>query len=103
MFSAGSGNNSGVPLLGEGGVVQPVTRSGELLAQPTANTMGGMRTFGRALQWMGLVILPLAMVMELTGGLGRRFGVSDMVLMLGYGVISFVLGRMLEGLAGRKS
>jgi len=52
---------------------------------------------------MALVILPLAMVLELTGGLGRRFGVSDMVLMLGYGVISFVLGRMLEGLAGRQS
>ncbi len=62
-----------------------------------------MKTFGRALQWMGLIILPLAMVMELTGGLGRRVGVSDMVLMLGYGVISFVLGRMLEGMANGKS
>lgn len=65
--------------------------------------MQRMRIFGRALQWTGLIILPLAMVMELTGGLGRRVGVSDMVLMLGYGVIAFVLGRMLEGMARGRS
>lgn len=62
-----------------------------------------MRFFGRALQWTGLIVLPLAMIMELTGGLGRRVGVSDMVLMLGYGVIAFSLGRMLEGMASGKS
>ncbi|MFO0817453.1 MAG: hypothetical protein U1A77_05900 [Pirellulales bacterium] len=62
-----------------------------------------MRFIGRALQWTGLIVLPLAMVMELTGGLGRRVGVSDMVLMLGYGVIAFSLGRVLEGLASGKS
>lgn len=27
-----------------------------------------------ALQWTGLIVLPLAMIMELTGGLGRRVG-----------------------------
>jgi hypothetical protein len=55
-----------------------------------------MRVFGRALQFVALALLPLAMVMELTGGLGRRFGVSDMVVMLGYGVLLFLLGRALE-------
>ena len=55
-----------------------------------------MRVLGRALQFVALALLPLAMVMELTGGLGRRFGVSDMVVMLGYGVLLFLLGRALE-------
>ena len=41
-----------------------------------------MRVFGRLLQMLGLVLLPLSMVMELTNGLGRSFGVSQMVLML---------------------
>ncbi|MFO0904899.1 MAG: hypothetical protein U0939_17975 [Pirellulales bacterium] len=58
-----------------------------------------MRFFGRTLQWIGLIILPVAMLMELTGGLNRDVGVSDMVLMLGYGVIAFMAGRMLEGMA----
>ena len=58
-----------------------------------------MRFFGRTLQWIGLIILPVAMLMELTGGLNRDVGVSDMVLMLGYGVIAFMTGRMLEGMA----
>jgi len=51
------------------------------------------------LQWIGLIILPVAMLMELTGGLDRDVGVSDMVFMLGYGVIAFMTGRMLEGMA----
>lgn len=51
------------------------------------------------MQWIGLIILPVAMLMELTGGLNRDVGVSDMVLMLGYGVIAFMAGRMLEGMA----
>lgn len=55
-----------------------------------------MKLVGRMLQFVALALLPLAMVMELTGGLGRRFGVSDMVVMLGYGVLLFLLGRALE-------
>lgn len=55
-----------------------------------------MRVLGRALQFVALALLPLSMVMELTGGLGRRFGVSDMVVMLVYGVLLFLLGRALE-------
>lgn len=58
-----------------------------------------MRILGRLLQLVGLLVLPLSMVMELTGGLGRKFGVSDMVVMLAYGIIAFALGRTLEGFA----
>ena len=58
-----------------------------------------MRAFGRFLQIAGLIALPLAMVMELTGGLGRPFGVSDMVIMLVFGAAAFGLGRIVEGYA----
>ena len=58
-----------------------------------------MRTVGRGLQILGLVLLPLSMLLELTGGLGRSFGLSDMVIMLGFGVAAFLTGRMLEGYA----
>jgi hypothetical protein len=49
------------------------------------------------------VILPIAMLMELTDALGRDVGVSDMVVMLVFGVLAFVLGRTLEGFANRSS
>jgi TctA family transporter len=62
-----------------------------------------MRTFGRLLQQAALVILPIAMLMELTDALGRDVGVSDMVVMLVFGVLAFVLGRTLEGFANRNS
>lgn len=62
-----------------------------------------MRTFGRLLQQFALVILPLAMLMELTDALGRDVGVSDMVIMLVFGVLIFVFGRTLEGVANRGS
>jgi len=51
------------------------------------------------LQWIGLIILPISMFLELSGGLGRSFGVSDMVVMLGYGVASFTLGWFMESYA----
>jgi TctA family transporter len=62
-----------------------------------------MKTFGRLLQQGALCILPLAMLMELTDALGRDVGVSDMVVMLVFGVLAFVLGRTLEGVANRRS
>jgi hypothetical protein len=58
-----------------------------------------MKTLGRGLQLVGLIALPLGMVLELTGGLGRAFGLSQMVFLLAFGVIAFVLGRYLEGYA----
>jgi hypothetical protein len=58
-----------------------------------------MRFFGRSLQMIGLVVLPLAMVLELSKLLGRGFGVSDMVIMLVAGAAAFLMGRILEGYA----
>jgi hypothetical protein len=58
-----------------------------------------LRSLGKLLQVAGLVMLPLAMMLELTGGLGRSFGLSQMVLMLVAGVAAFYLGRMVEGYA----
>lgn len=58
-----------------------------------------MRFFGRALQIFGLVILPLAMLLEASRFLGRDFGVSDMVIMLVAGAAAFLMGRVIEGYA----
>lgn len=60
-----------------------------------------MRTIGRTLQLVGLVVLPVSMLLELTGGLERRFGVSDMVVMLGFGVACFTIGWYLQGASSR--
>lgn len=46
-----------------------------------------------------MVLLPLAMVLELSGNLARSFGVSDMVVMLVFGVALFLTGRVMEGYA----
>ena len=56
-----------------------------------------MRSIGRLLQYTGLVTLPVAMALELTNALGRRFGISQMVIMLVFGFCAFQLGRYLEG------
>jgi len=54
---------------------------------------------GRFLQLAGLILLPLAVIMELNNSLDRDFGVSDEVIMMTCGVCCFVLGRMIEGYA----
>jgi hypothetical protein len=53
---------------------------------------------GRALQIMALVILPLGVILEFNGMLGRR-GVAELLLMLLFGFAAFQLGRYLEGYA----
>ncbi len=53
---------------------------------------------GRLLQIVGLIVLPLSMVMQLTDSLGRAIGVSQMVVMMVFGAAAFFLGRMLEGI-----
>ena len=58
-----------------------------------------MKTLGRSLQIIGLVLLPLAMMMEVTGTLGRSTGVSDMIIMLIVGASAFYIGRIVEGYA----
>ena len=59
-----------------------------------------MQTVGKLLQVAGLVLLPVAMVMQATGGIRARTGVftvSAMLLLMVFGVVLFLLGRILEG------
>jgi TctA family transporter len=58
-----------------------------------------MRTFGRLLQILGLILLPLAILFELTKDFGLPFTLRDMLLMLVFGAAAFYLGRMMEGYA----
>lgn len=58
-----------------------------------------MKAIGRWMQVGGLIVLPLAMVMELSHVLGRRVGVADMLLMLLFGFSLFYVGRIVEGYA----
>jgi hypothetical protein len=64
-----------------------------------------MRTLGKLLQVAGLVVLPFAMMMQLTGGVradtGGGFTVSAMLLMTVLGIGLFSIGRIIEGYAGR--
>ena len=60
--------------------------------------MNGLKSLGRLLQIGGLVLLPVAMLMELTGQLGRQ-GVAELLIMLVAGAAAFGLGRLLEGYA----
>jgi len=73
------------------------------LTPPTSHhspsTFHAMRLVGHLLQIFALVILPLGVVMELTGALGRSFGLSQLLIVLVCGGAAFLLGRMLEGYA----
>ena len=40
------------------------------------------------------------MVLELSGTLGRNFGVADLLIALVFGTAVFFLGRLMEGYAG---
>jgi hypothetical protein len=63
-----------------------------------------LHSFGRLLQAAGLAVLPLAMVMQLTGSLRAPTGnvsVSVMLLLMVFGVVLFSLGRVLESNARR--
>jgi hypothetical protein len=60
-----------------------------------------LRQVGRLLQLLALVILPVSMVLQLTNTLGRQLYVSEMVIMLVFGVAAFGVGRIIEGYATR--
>ena len=45
------------------------------------------------------MILPIAIVLELTGGMARSFGVADLLKALIFSVILFWIGRLIEGYA----
>ena len=56
------------------------------------------------MQVAGLVILPVAMLMQLTGGIRAptgSFTVSAMLIMMVGGVVLFLLGRIVEGYGGQ--
>lgn len=56
-----------------------------------------MRGAGRFLQKFALFLLPIAVILEFTGVLGRSNGLADMLKMMVVGIVAFVLGRLLEG------
>ena len=62
-----------------------------------------MRTIGKLLQVAGLVLLPVSMMMQVTGEVraptGGGFTVSAMLLMMVFGAALFAFGRLLEGYA----
>jgi len=64
-----------------------------------------MRSFGKLLQVLGLVLLPFGMMMQLTAGVraptGGGFSVSAMLLIMILGATLFGLGRIIEGYGQR--
>ena len=59
-----------------------------------------MRAIGKLMQLSGLALLPLFVVLELSGTLGRDSGVAELLLAMVFGVAIFYLGRIIEGYAG---
>ena len=57
------------------------------------------RSFGRLLQLIGLAILPVFIVLELIGSLGRESRVADLLLAMVFGLALFYVGRIVEGYA----
>lgn len=62
-----------------------------------------VRTIAKTLQVLGLIILPAAMLMQLTAGIraptGQGITVSAMLLLLIFGCGLFCFGKLLEGTA----
>jgi hypothetical protein len=63
-----------------------------------------LRSLGKLMQVAGMVILPVAMLLQLTSGSGMRaptgiFSVSAMLVLMVFGVVLFVLGRYIEAYA----
>ena len=56
-----------------------------------------MKTIGRLMQQLALVMLPIAILLEISGGLSRSFGVADLLKALVFAIVLFVLGRLIEG------
>jgi hypothetical protein len=56
-----------------------------------------MATFGRQLQFFGLAVLPLAMVLQLAD----KLSVGQMLVMATMGFSAFWIGRIVEGYARR--
>ena len=52
------------------------------------------------MQFSGLGLLPVFVVLELSGALGRGSGVAELLLAMIFGAALFYLGRIIEGYAG---
>lgn len=76
-----------------------IAQTPALVARDRHGYDGAMQAIGRVLQILGLVLLPLSMVLELTRILGPDFGVRQMFVMLIFGASAFYLGRLIEGYA----
>jgi hypothetical protein len=62
-----------------------------------------VRSLGKMMQVVGLILLPASMLMQLTDGIRAPLGgftVSTMLLLMVGGVAVFSLGRILEGYGG---
>jgi|SRR5581483_1736492 len=82
----------------------PVGRAlpiGDWLAGDRGSRIEPMRTIGKLFQVIGLVVLPLSMMLQITTGsraaTGAGFTVSTMLLMMLLGVAVFGIGRLMEG------
>jgi len=60
-----------------------------------------MGLIGYVLQLVGLITLPVAMLLEMGGIMGRSINLSQMLIALVFGVCAFQCGRFLEGYANR--
>ena len=60
-----------------------------------------MRSLGRSMQMLGMILLPVAMLLELTRVLGDSFGVRHLLVALLFGGAMFFLGRLIEGYGQR--
>ena len=61
-----------------------------------------MRSLGKLMQVLGLILLPFSMLMELTQELRAPVGISSvsaMLLLMVFGAALFGLGRLIEGFA----
>ena len=61
-----------------------------------------MRSVGKVMQILGLIILPASMLMELTDEMRAPVGlssVSAMLLLMCFGAALFGMGRLIEGYA----
>ena len=55
-----------------------------------------MYTIGRFLQTAALALLPIAMILEITGSLGDH-GLAEMLKIMLFGIVLFYTGRVLQG------
>lgn len=61
-----------------------------------------LRSLGKFMQLAGMIVLPVAMLLQLTSGMRAptgSFSVSAMLILMVFGIALFVLGRYIEGYA----